>query len=54
MLLRIRKMNDSEQTDPAHKDRSYELSVEFKGVISVGTDDQTQNFKFPVILGEEA
>ena len=37
VLLRIRQMNNAEQIDPAHKERSYAISKEIKGLITVGT-----------------
>ena len=52
MRLRIRRMRDCERLDPLHSKRSYKILN--NRVILVGSGEQTLNFKFPPILGEES
>jgi len=47
-------MHDRERLHWLHRVRSYEMKRGYKQTISVGKGEATQNFQFPVILGETA
>ena len=53
VMCRIRRMNDSEKSEPDHKDRSYtQLSEQ---ILMIGNDDErAENFKFKKVFGEES
>jgi hypothetical protein len=50
--LRIRRMHDREQLHWLHRVRGYRKLT--NNIISVGSGNKTKNFKFPVILDEDA
>jgi len=55
VVLRIRKMNESERMDSQYCERSYVVFCQKNHhVITVGRDRQARSFRFPLILQEDA